>query len=77
MMTSLVSSQSTTSILACGKKQKTAVVSSSVNPRWNESFDFIVHDVWHSSVSIELFDDDGKFNADDELGRLVGLKLLI
>jgi len=56
-------------VTACGKKQKTAVVSSSVNPRWNESFDFIVHDVWHSSVSIELFDDDGKFNADDELGR--------
>lgn len=48
-------------------KHKTAVVSENINPEWNESFDVIIEDIWHSTINISLYDDD-KFNTDDSLG---------
>ncbi|PNY00575.1 plant synaptotagmin, partial [Trifolium pratense] len=40
------------------KKQKTRVVNESLNPVWNQTFDFVVEDGLHDMLIVELWDHD-------------------
>ncbi|KAL9677690.1 hypothetical protein QQ045_005924 [Rhodiola kirilowii] len=51
------------------KRQKTRVVNESLNPVWNQTFDFVVEDGLHDMLMVEVWDHDtfGK----DKIGRCV------
>ncbi|KAL1833200.1 hypothetical protein ACET3Z_002851 [Daucus carota] len=51
------------------QKQKTRVVHNSLDPVWNQTFDFVVEDALHDLLLVEVYDHDtfGK----DKMGRVV------
>ncbi|GAU23131.1 hypothetical protein TSUD_305790 [Trifolium subterraneum] len=51
------------------KKQKTRVVNESLNPVWNQTFDFVVEDGLHDMLIVELWDHDtfGK----EKMGKVI------
>ncbi|KAI4316348.1 hypothetical protein L6164_024336 [Bauhinia variegata] len=52
-----------------GKKLKTRVVNESLNPVWNQTFDFVVEDALHDMLVLEVWDHDifGK----NKIGRVI------
>ena len=50
------------------KSEKTRVVSNSVNPVWNETFEMIVDSADGQMIYLDVFDDDNG-SKDDFLGR--------
>uniref|UniRef100_A0A1J3GTE7 Synaptotagmin-4 n=1 Tax=Noccaea caerulescens TaxID=107243 RepID=A0A1J3GTE7_NOCCA len=50
-------------------KSKTRVVPDSLNPVWNQSFDFVVEDALHDLLILEVWDHD-KFGK-DKIGRVI------
>ncbi|KAI3894482.1 hypothetical protein MKX03_013813 [Papaver bracteatum] len=57
------------SLKKAGTKNKTRVVNDSLNPVWNQTFDFVVEDGLHDMLVLELYDHDtfGK----DYIGRCI------
>ena len=56
-------------VVRVGSKQvTTATIKNDLNPKWNETHEFLVHSV-EQSVRIEVYDDD--FGGDDHLGTAV------
>ncbi|KAI3982183.1 hypothetical protein MKX01_019089 [Papaver californicum] len=57
------------SLKKSGSKNKTRVVNDSLNPVWNQTFDFVVEDGLHDMLILELYDHDtfGK----DYIGRCI------
>ncbi|MCL7036480.1 hypothetical protein MKW94_028707 [Papaver nudicaule] len=57
------------SLKKSGAKNKTRVVNDSLNPVWNQTFDFVVEDGLHDMLILELYDHDtfGK----DYIGRCI------
>uniref|UniRef100_H2ZR68 Extended synaptotagmin-2 n=1 Tax=Ciona savignyi TaxID=51511 RepID=H2ZR68_CIOSA len=51
-------------------KFTTSIIKNNVNPRWNEVFDALVHDVPTTQIQFALFDDDGALNKSDNLGMV-------
>ncbi|XP_051566926.1 extended synaptotagmin-3-like [Myxocyprinus asiaticus] len=55
-------------VLRVGNKQfKTKTIKENLNPRWNEVFEFVIHEAPGQELEVELFDEDT--DADDFLGR--------
>lgn len=50
-------------------KSKTRVVPDSLNPVWNQTFDFVVEDALHDLLMLEVWDHD-KFGK-DKIGRVI------
>ncbi|XP_059642912.1 synaptotagmin-5-like isoform X2 [Cornus florida] len=52
-----------------GQKNKTRVVNNSLNPVWNQTFDFVVEDALHDLLMLEVWDHDtfGK----DKMGKCI------
>ncbi|CAA7039066.1 unnamed protein product [Microthlaspi erraticum] len=50
-------------------KSKTRVIPDSLNPVWNQSFDFVVEDALHDLLMLEVWDHD-KFGK-DKIGRVI------
>ncbi|KAK9969249.1 hypothetical protein ABG768_027442 [Culter alburnus] len=55
-------------VLRVGNKQfKTKTIKETLNPRWNEVYEFVIHEAPGQELEVELFDEDT--DADDFLGR--------
>nr|XP_055072353.1 extended synaptotagmin-3 isoform X2 [Misgurnus anguillicaudatus] len=55
-------------ILRVGNKQfKTKTIKETLNPRWNQVYEFVIHEAPGQELEIELYDEDT--DADDFLGR--------
>lgn len=55
-------------VLRVGNKQfKTKTIKETLNPRWNEVYEFVVHEAPGQELEVELYDEDT--DADDFLGR--------
>ncbi|TRZ02742.1 hypothetical protein DNTS_005425 [Danionella cerebrum] len=55
-------------VLRVGNKQfKTKTIKETLNPRWNEVYEFVIHEAPGQELEVELFDEDP--DADDFLGR--------
>ncbi|XP_026073997.1 extended synaptotagmin-3-like [Carassius auratus] len=55
-------------VLRVGNKQfKTKTIKENLNPRWNEVYEFVIHEAPGQELEVELYDEDK--DADDFLGR--------
>ncbi|KAF4109069.1 extended synaptotagmin-3 [Onychostoma macrolepis] len=55
-------------VLRVGNKQfKTKTIKETLNPRWNEVYEFVIHEAPGQELEVELYDEDT--DADDFLGR--------
>lgn len=55
-------------VLRVGNKQfKTKTIKGNLNPRWNEVYEFVIHEAPGQELEVELYDEDT--DADDFLGR--------
>ncbi|XP_042619559.1 extended synaptotagmin-3-like isoform X2 [Cyprinus carpio] len=55
-------------VLRVGNKQfKTKTIKETLNPRWNEVYEFVIHEAPGQELELELYDEDT--DADDFLGR--------
>ncbi|XP_056107903.1 extended synaptotagmin-3 [Rhinichthys klamathensis goyatoka] len=55
-------------VLRVGNKQfKTKTIKENLNPRWNEVYEFVIHEAPGQELEVELYDEDT--DADDFLGR--------
>ncbi|XP_073701782.1 extended synaptotagmin-3 [Garra rufa] len=55
-------------VLRVGNKQfKTKTIKQTLDPRWNEVYEFVIHEAPGQELEVELFDEDT--DADDFLGR--------
>uniref|UniRef100_A0A8C1XEJ5 Extended synaptotagmin-like protein 3 n=1 Tax=Cyprinus carpio TaxID=7962 RepID=A0A8C1XEJ5_CYPCA len=57
-------------VLRVGNKQfKTKTIKETLNPRWNEVYEFVIHEAPGQELEVELYDEDT--DADDFLGSFV------